>query len=102
MRFACTSKPRPARWATSKAVSVSCKISSASALGAQSASILRSAHEEPARVTVEAQERSAQVFTETQQRSASHLIEAQERATALITEAENTANQIDHDARLAA
>jgi cell division septum initiation protein DivIVA len=73
-----------------------------SALGAQSASILRSAHEEAARVTVEAQERSAQVFTETQQRSASHLIEAQERATALITEAENTANQIDHDARLAA
>jgi cell division septum initiation protein DivIVA len=72
------------------------------ALGAQSASILRSAHEEAARVTVEAQERSAQVFTETQQRSASHLIEAQERATALITEAENTANQIDHDARLAA
>jgi cell division septum initiation protein DivIVA len=72
------------------------------ALGAQSASILRSAHEEAARVTVEAQERSAQVFTETQQRSATHLIEAQERATALITEAENTANQIDHDARLAA
>jgi cell division septum initiation protein DivIVA len=72
------------------------------ALGAQSASILRSAHEEAARVTVEAQERSAQVFTETQQRSATHLIEAQERATALITEAENTSNQIDHDARLAA
>jgi cell division septum initiation protein DivIVA len=72
------------------------------ALGAQSAAILRSAHEEAARVTVEAQERSAQVFTETQQRSATHLIEAQERATALITEAENTSNQIDHDARLAA
>jgi hypothetical protein len=72
------------------------------ALGAQSASILRSAHEEAGRVTAEAQERSAQVFTETQQRSATHLIEAQERATALLTEAENTANQIDHDARLAA
>ncbi|MGH3731987.1 MAG: hypothetical protein ACRDVC_01185 [Acidimicrobiales bacterium] len=72
------------------------------ALGAQSASILRSAHEEAGRVTAEAQERSAQVFTETQQRSASHLIEAQERATALITEAENMSNQIDHDARLAA
>jgi len=73
-----------------------------SALGAQSAAILRSAHEEAGRVTSEAQERSAQVFTETQQRSAGHLIEAQERATALITEAENTAVTIDHDARLAA
>lgn len=74
----------------------------ASALGAQSAAILRSAHEEAGRVTAEAQERSAQVFTESQQRSAAHLIEAQERATTLITEAENTATQIDHDARLAA
>lgn len=73
-----------------------------SALGAQSAAILRSAHEEAGRVTAEAQERSAQVFTETQQRSATHLIEAQERATAVLTEAENTANQVDHDARLAA
>jgi hypothetical protein len=72
------------------------------ALGAQSAAILRSAHEEAGRVTAEAQERSAQVFTETQQRSASHLIEAQERATAVITEAENTSAQIDHDARMAA
>jgi cell division septum initiation protein DivIVA len=74
----------------------------AGALGAQSASILRSAHEEAGRVTAEAQERSAQVFTESQQRSAAHLIEAQERATALISEAESTAAQVDHDARLAA
>jgi cell division septum initiation protein DivIVA len=74
----------------------------ASALGAQSAAILRSAHEEAARVTAEAQERGAQIFTDTQQRSAEHLIEAQERATALIAEAENTATQIDHDSRLAA
>jgi cell division septum initiation protein DivIVA len=73
-----------------------------SALGQQSATILRSAHEEAGRVTAEAQERSAQVLTETQQRSATQLIEAQERATALITEAENTTAQIDHDARLAA
>lgn len=73
-----------------------------SALGAQSASILRSAHEEAGRVTAEALERSAQTFTESQQRSAAHLIEAQERATALITEAENTAAGIDHGARLAA
>jgi cell division septum initiation protein DivIVA len=74
----------------------------ASALGAQSAAILRSAHEEAGRVTAEAQERSAQVFTESQQRGATHLMEAQERATSLITEAENTAATIDHDARLAA
>jgi cell division septum initiation protein DivIVA len=73
-----------------------------SALGAQSAAILRSAHEEAGRVTAEAQERSAQVFTESQQRGANHLIEAQERATTLITEAENTAAKIEHDARLAA
>jgi cell division septum initiation protein DivIVA len=74
----------------------------AGALGAQSASILRSAHEEAGRVTAEAQERSAQVFTESQQRSSAHLIEAQERAAALVSEAESTAGQIDHDARLAA
>jgi cell division septum initiation protein DivIVA len=74
----------------------------AGALGAQSAAILRSAHEEAGRVTAEAQERSAQVFTESQQRSSAHLIEAQERAAALISEAESTATQIDHDARLAA
>ena len=74
----------------------------AGALGAQSAAILRSAHEEAGRVTSEAQERSAQVFTESQQRAAAHLIEAQERATALITETENASTQIDHDARLAA
>jgi cell division septum initiation protein DivIVA len=74
----------------------------ASALGTQSAAILRSAHEEAGRVTAEAQERSAQLFAESQQRSASQLIEAQERAAAIVTEAENAANQIDHDARLAA
>jgi cell division septum initiation protein DivIVA len=73
-----------------------------SALGAQSAAILRSAHEEAGRVTAEAQERSALVFTESQQRGATHLMEAQERATTLITEAETTAASIEHDARLAA
>ena len=74
----------------------------AGALGAQSAAILRSAHEEAGRVTAEAQERSALVFSESQQRSAAHLIEAQERATSLISESENTATQIEHDARSAA
>lgn len=74
----------------------------ASALGTQSAAILRSAHEEAGRVTAEAQERSAVMFTESQQRSAAHLIEAQERAAALISEAESTATQVEHDARLGA
>lgn len=74
----------------------------ASALGTQSAAILRSAHEEAGRVTAEAQERSAQLFAETQQRSAAHLIEAQERATVVISEAESAASQIDLDARMAA
>ena len=74
----------------------------AGALGAQSAAILRSAHEEAGRVTAEAQERAALIFSESQQRGAAYLVEAQERAAALVTEAENTAAQIDHDARLAA
>ena len=74
----------------------------AGALGAQSAAILRSAHEEAGRVTAEAQERSARVFSDSQQRSAAHLIEAQERAASLISEAESTAAQIDLDARGAA
>ncbi|MGC2485129.1 MAG: DivIVA domain-containing protein, partial [Acidimicrobiales bacterium] len=72
------------------------------ALGSQSASILRVAHEEAGRVTAEAQERSAAVFSEAQMRASAHLMEAQERSTALITDAENTGGQIDHDARLAA
>lgn len=74
----------------------------ASALGTQSAAILRAAHEEAGRVTAEAQERSATMFTESQQRAAAHLIEAQERATTLISEAEATATQVEHDARLGA
>ncbi|MDE3007562.1 MAG: DivIVA domain-containing protein [Acidobacteriota bacterium] len=74
----------------------------ASALGTQSAAILRAAHEEAGRVTSEAQERSATMFTESQQRAAAHLIEAQERATTLISEAEATATQVEHDARLGA
>lgn len=74
----------------------------ASALGAQSAAILRSAHEEAGRVTAEAQERSALLFTESQQRAANHLIEAQERAGAMLTEAEHAAAQMDQDARQAA
>jgi cell division septum initiation protein DivIVA len=74
----------------------------ASALGTQSAAILRSAHEEAGRVTAEAQERATQLFSDTQQRSANHLIEAQERAAAIISEAETAAATIDHDARLGA
>ena len=74
----------------------------AAALGAQSAAILRSAHEEAGRVTAEAQERSAMLFTESQQRAANHLIDAQERAAATLTEAEHAAGQLDQEARRAA
>ncbi|HSN01951.1 MAG TPA: hypothetical protein VLS91_00550 [Acidimicrobiales bacterium] len=74
----------------------------ASALGTQSAAILRSAHEEAGRVTAEAQERATALFSDTQQRSANHLIEAQERAAAIISEAEAAGAAIDHDARLGA
>jgi len=74
----------------------------AAALGAQSAAILRSAHEEAGRVTAEAQERSALLFSESQHRAAEHLIEAQERAGAMLTEAEQVAAQIDQEARLGA
>ncbi|MGC8498588.1 MAG: hypothetical protein ACP5OV_03690 [Acidimicrobiales bacterium] len=74
----------------------------ASALGTQSAAILRSAHEEAGRVTAEAQERAAQLSAESQQRGAAHLIEAQERSSAVVAEAETTAAQINHEARLAA
>lgn len=74
----------------------------AAALGAQSAAILRSAHEEAGRVTAEAQERSALLFSESQHRAAEHLIEAQERAGAMLTEAEQAAAQIDQEARLGA
>ena len=73
-----------------------------SALGAQSAAILRSAHEEAGRVTAEAQERSAHLFSESQQRAANHLIEAQERAGSMLTEAEASVAQMDQEARQAA
>jgi len=69
------------------------------ALGAQSAAILRSAHEEAGRVTAEAQQRGAAVFSEAQQRASKQLIETQERITVMLTEAEQSAHQLDADAR---
>ncbi len=72
------------------------------ALGAQSAAILRSAHDEAGRVTAEAQERAAQIISETQQRAAAHLMEAQERVTRMMTEAERAAEATDAEARQAA
>ncbi len=72
------------------------------ALGAQSAAILRSAHDEAGRVTAEAQERVAQMFSETQQRAAAHLMEAQERANRTLSEAERAAEVTDMEARQAA
>jgi DivIVA domain-containing protein len=70
-----------------------------SALGSQSAAILRSAHEEAGRVMAEAQERSATAFSEAQKRASDHLIETQERITMMLTEAEQTATQLETDAR---
>ncbi len=73
----------------------------ASALGSQSAAILRAAHEEAGRVTAEAQERAAAVFTQSQERAAAHVIDAQERAAATVTDAEATASKLEEDARAA-
>jgi hypothetical protein len=72
------------------------------ALGAQSAAILRSAHEEAGRVTAEAQQRGAAVFSEAQQRASKQLIDTQERITVMLTEAEQAAHQLDADARTGA
>jgi DivIVA domain-containing protein len=74
----------------------------ASALGAQSAAILRSAHEEAGRVTADAQERSTASFTQAQERATAYLVEAQERAVEIVSEAESTAAQVDGQARAGA
>jgi DivIVA domain-containing protein len=71
----------------------------ASALGAQSAAILRSAHEEAGRVTAEAQERATASFTQAQEHATAYLVEAQERAVEIVSEAEATAAQVDAQAR---
>lgn len=72
------------------------------ALGSQSAAILRSAHDEAGRVTAEAQERASATYAEAQKRAALHLIDTQERITVMLTDAEQTATSIDQEARAAA
>ena len=72
------------------------------ALGAQSAAILRSAHEEASRVTAEAQERATQIFTQAQERGTASIMEAQERASKIMTDNEQAVAAIDLDARGAA
>ncbi len=74
----------------------------AAALGAQSAAILRSAHEEAGRVTAEAQERATAIFAQAQERAAAFVVEAQERAAAIVSDAEATATHLDGEARAAA
>jgi cell division septum initiation protein DivIVA len=74
----------------------------ASALGAQSAAILRSAHDEAGRVTAEAQERATAIFSQAQERATGYLVEAQERAVAIVGEAESSASQVESEARAAA
>src|SRR5580658_432490 len=69
----------------------------AAALGAQSAAILRSAHDEAGRVTGEAQERATAVFSQAQERAASYLVEAQERAVTIVSDAEATATQMGEE-----
>ena len=69
------------------------------ALGAQSAAILRSAHEEASRVTAEAQERATQIFTQAQERGTASIMEAQERASKIMTDTEQAVAAIDLDAR---
>jgi len=69
------------------------------ALGQQSAAILRSAHEEAGRVMAEAQERAAGFVAQAQERGGSYLLEAQERATAIVAEAESAGSGIEQRAR---
>jgi cell division septum initiation protein DivIVA len=72
------------------------------ALGAQSAAILRAAHEEAGRVTAEAQVRATQIFTQAQERGTASIMEAQERASQIMTDTEQAVAAIDLDARGAA
>jgi DivIVA domain-containing protein len=74
----------------------------ASALGTQSAAILRSAHEEAQRVVSAATERANELLGEAQDRAASVVVEAQARSVATVADAEHTAATIEQEARAAA
>jgi DivIVA domain-containing protein len=74
----------------------------ASALGTQSAAILRSAHEEAQRVVTAAQARASELLGEAQDRAASVTVEAQSRAATTVSESEQAAAAMDNEARAAA
>lgn len=74
----------------------------AAALGAKSASILRSAHDEAQRVVSAATTRANELLGEAQDRAAAVIVEAQTRAAATTSEAEQAAGTIEQDARAAA
>ena len=74
----------------------------AAALGAQSAAILRAAHDEAGRVTAEGQERATQIFTQAQERATNYIVEAQARALAIVNDAEVQSQHKDEEARAAA
>ncbi len=74
----------------------------ASALGTQSAAILRTAHEEAQHVVTAAQARASELLGEAQERGAAHVVDAQSRAAATVAEAEHTASALEEQARGAA
>lgn len=74
----------------------------ASRLGAQSANILRAAHDEATRIVSEAQERATRLFADSQSRAAEHLMEAEDRAATIVREAETVAAAIELESREAA
>jgi DivIVA domain-containing protein len=69
------------------------------ALGARSAAILKSAHEEAQHVVTAAQARGSELLGEAQDRAASVVVEAQARSAATVAEAEHTATTIETEAR---
>jgi DivIVA domain-containing protein len=74
----------------------------ASALGTQSAAILRSAHEEAQRVVTAAQTRGTELLSEAQDRAATLVVDAQSRAASTVSEAEHTASSVENESRAAA
>lgn len=74
----------------------------ASALGTQSAAILKTAHEEAQRSLSAATARANELLTEAQDRAASIVIEAQSHAAGTVSDAEQTAARVEKEAREAA
>src|SRR5579871_1438935 len=74
----------------------------AAALGAKSAAILRSAHEEAQKVVTAATERASELLGEAQDRAATVVVEAQSRSAATVSGAEHAATTIEQEAREAA